>query len=75
MSKESLELLKKHLAKGTRLPDGCKLEKQCEDEPVFTPDHPVTYRHRTAHRLSGCDDPANNSDWNWGDWEEDRCPK
>jgi hypothetical protein len=49
MSQRTLDLLKKHIASGQparsigALPPGCSLEVKCEQEPVLTPDQPVTH--------------------------------
>jgi hypothetical protein len=80
MSQRTLDLLKKHIASGQpvrsigALPPGCSLEVKCEQEPVLTPDQPVTHRHHNAHRISGCTDPGDNTDWTYGPWADGECP-
>jgi len=81
MSKRTIELLKEHIASGEprrftgALPPGCQLETQCEQEPVLTPDQPVTYRHRNAHRIIKCDDQSDNTEWTYGAWKDGKCEK
>jgi hypothetical protein len=81
MSQRTQDLLKKDIASGQpassigALPPGCSLEETCEQEPVLTPDQPVTYRHHNAHRITGCTDSSDNTDWTYGPWEDGRCPR
>lgn len=73
-SKEMLDTLtlllskiqsEEELSRTLRLPPGCKLERKCEERTL-----PLSYykQHRYCGRITGCDDPSDNSDWVCGDW-------
>ncbi len=51
-----------------RLGPGCSLQSKTETEEVWEPDKLVKHKYRTCHRISGCTDPNQNTDWLCGDW-------
>lgn len=51
-----------------RLAPGCRLEERTESEDVWEADMPKRERHRTCGRITGCEDPNQNTDWLCGEW-------
>jgi len=52
------------------LAPGCQLEEKTESEEVFEADQPVRHRHRRCGRITGCDDPSQNTDLLCGEWSQ-----
>ena len=44
------------------------METTSETERRFPADQPVQTWRRTAHRITGCANPSQNTDWLWSDW-------
>ncbi|HZU75103.1 MAG TPA: hypothetical protein VE990_20265 [Acidimicrobiales bacterium] len=70
MSDVTFEILADAAKGGTVLSmgPGCQLETKTEDREVFQAGQPIKVEHRTGHRISGCTNPNQNTDWLWGDW-------
>jgi len=78
MTDTHLELLQALLAGGIteselkpRLGAGCTLEKTCQqDWKRPGSDENI---HRNGHRISGCTNPNQDTDWLWTDWMDGEC--
>jgi hypothetical protein len=75
MSDAGMDLLRTILADGgtadavgKRLGPGCSLEQKTESREVFNAGQPIKIEHRTGHRIAGCTNPNQDTDWLWGDW-------
>jgi hypothetical protein len=53
---------------GVRLGPGCQLEHQTEHRDVLVENEPIRHESREGHRISGCNNENQNTDWLWGDW-------